>query len=602
MIERQLGAARQPVQKVVLAVVPTVTAAIAAGCGLFVLGMTLRMVAIGWSPVPFSDEWDELVTGRALSWSWLVSQHNEHRLFVSRLIYWLDRWLVAETHIVDLALSFLMQTALCGLLTWLALKDAAADKTTKVWTGGLCLALLFWAVQYENFLLGMNVSFFGVILFAASAFTIVAAGPATALGAGSAVLSSGAAAYTLASGIVVPPLALILGLWVGRPRWYLLVLLIAAIGWPASYLWGYTTPSWHSDPAQFFTNFTAVWNHFFIQVGAPFTSAVERQPDLRRAARMGAVAVAGFGGGLLFLLLRSTSPQQKALTMLSIYLLGGAFLAALGRVRFGPEQALSPRYTTPIVTFWLSSFLLWFSAGGFKPRLRVLTLAVGALIAMTAALSESRFFEMGRYWVLSRKLAMPALVAGINDPSLTDIYPYPDAVLERRAALLQFHTSVFAEDWTRLMGANFADNFTVNTTARCLGSFERVQPIDETASNWSAVGAAWREGSDEPLRRIVLTTDDGPIVGYGLGGFDSSSVNAELKSQSSSQACLVDRRLPSSGPGKSSRLRCRRQGRRLPDRVESAALAPARLCSRRCLRPPLRAQVLSTRLGLMETL
>jgi hypothetical protein len=147
---------------------------------------------------------------------------------------------------------------------------------------------------------------------------------------------------------------------------------------------------------------------------------------------------------------------------------------------------------------------------------------------MTAALSESRFFEMGRYWAMGRNLATPALVVGINDPSLTDLYPNPNVVLERRAVLLQFHTSVFAEEWTRLMGANFADHFTVNVNARCSGSFQRVQPTDESGSDWSAVGAAWREGSDEPLRRIVLTTDDGRIVGYGFGGFDSSSVDQNL--------------------------------------------------------------------------
>jgi hypothetical protein len=527
LTEKQLGSIRQPLQKLVPAAA-TIAAAISAGCGIFVLAMTLRMVVLGWSPAPFFDQWDTLVTGRALSWSWLVSQFNEHRLFVPRLIFWLDRWLAAETNIVDLTFNFLIQTALCGLLTWLALKGVAADKPTKIWAGGLCLALLFWAIQYECFLWGINVSFFGVTLFAASAFTIVAAGPATALGAASAVLLSGAAAYTLASGVLVPPLTLILGLWVRRPRWYLLILLIAAIGWPASYLWGYKTPGRHSDPAQFFSNFTAVWKYFFVEIGGPFTSAVENQLDLSGAAIVGAVGVAAFGG-LLFLSFRSASPQQKSLAALSIFLLGGAFLTALGRVRFGPEQALSSRYTTPIVTFWLSSFLLWFSTSGFKSRWRVLTLAVGALIAMTAALSESRFLEVGRHFALRRALTMPALVAGISDPSLTYSYPpNPDHVLERRQALLQFHTSVFAEDWTRLMGANFADNFAVSTNTRCSGSFQRVQPTDETASNWSAVGTAWREGPDKPLRRIVLTTDDGRIVGYGFGGFDSSSVEEEL--------------------------------------------------------------------------
>ena len=72
-------------------------AVIVAACGVFVVALTLRMVVLSWSPVPFGDQWDDLVSGRPLTWAWLVQQHNEHRVFVPRLIFWLDRWLGAET-------------------------------------------------------------------------------------------------------------------------------------------------------------------------------------------------------------------------------------------------------------------------------------------------------------------------------------------------------------------------------------------------------------------------------------------------------------------------------------------------------------------------
>jgi len=524
---------RKSIQDISYTVASAAAAAIVAVCGLFVVAMTLRMVVLGWSPAPFWDQWRELVSGHSLSWSWLVEQHNEHRLFVPRLIFWLDRWIAAETNILDFVVNVLMQAALAALLLWLALKDAAAGYTTRIWVGGLCLALLFWAIQYENFLWGFQVQFFGVVLFAAAGFATVAMGRPTSLAASAAVLLSGAAVYTLASGILVPGLAFILS--VGRPRWYLAVLLIAAIGWPSSYLWGYETPRVHSDPLDVFSHLGAVCLHFFVQIGGPYFRAVDDRQDFYIAAIFGAIGVALLVGGLVLMVLQPAKPQQKTLAALAIYLLGATLLIALGRVRFGTGQALSSRYSTPVLAFWLSTLLLWFSATAFRPRLQLLTLLVGAPIAMLSAVSEPRFVEAGLEWVLGRKLAIPALLAGVNDPSLTNLLPQPDEVLERRTALISSRTSVFAQGWTRLIGANLVEQFTVYADDRCAGSFRRAQPVDEAGSGWSAVGTAWRKGSIDPLRRIILVNGDGRIVGYGLGGFDSSSVGEELDPETSNQ-------------------------------------------------------------------
>ena len=130
---------------------------------------------------------------------------------------------------------------------------------------------------------------------------------------------------------------------------------------------------------------------------------------------------------------------------------------------------------------------------------------------------------------MGRKLATPALLAGVNDPSLTKLHPRPDIIFDNRAKLLRLHTSVFAEDWTRLMGENFADHFDVEDKAQCSGAFVRVQAIDVAATGLSVVGRAWRSGSLEPMRRIVMVGDDDRVVGYGIGGFDARSTGESLE-------------------------------------------------------------------------
>jgi hypothetical protein len=497
-------------------------AVIVTACGLFIVAVTLRMVVLSWSPTPFWDQWGSLISGRSVTWTWLVSQSNEHRILVPRLIFWLDRWLAAETNVVDFAVSILIQTTLSVLLAWLALRNSASDRVTRMWAYGLSFTFLFWAVQYENFVWGFQVQFFGVGLFAAGTFALLAVGPETGLGSAAAAVLSGAAVYTLASGILVPVLALILGAWVGRPRWYLLVLSIAAIGWPASYLWGYVTPPVHSNPAEVYSNFGAVSFHFLTQLGGPFFKALDNPRGLFVAAMFGGVGLLLFLAALVLVFLRPAQPNQKALAMFAIYLLGAAFLTASGRVRFGAVQALTSRYATPVVALWLSTFLLWFTMSAFGNRLRLMTVAASIPLAILVATSEAPFARDGLDFALGRKLATPALLAGVADPRLDDLYP--SDVLAKRSVLLSSRTSVFAEDWTRLMGANFTKNFTVKADARCSGAFRQAQMVDQSGSNWSAIGTASVMQSPEGLRRIVLVSGEDRIVGYGLGGFDPSSV------------------------------------------------------------------------------
>jgi hypothetical protein len=504
-----------------------IAAVVVAGCGLFVVATTLHMVVLSWSPVPFWDQWGNLISGRSLTWAWLVSQWNEHRILVPRLIFWLDWRLAAETYVVDFSVNVLIQTVLSVLLAWLALKSSASDRATKMWAYGLSFAFLFWAVQYENFAWGFQVPFFGVGLAAAATYAVVAVGPETGPSAAAAAVLAGAAVYTLASGILVPALAFMLGVWVGRPRWYLLILLISAIGWPASYLWGYVTPAIHSNPADIFSHFGTVSVHFLTQLGSPFFNALGDPRGLSVAAILGTVGLLLFLAALALVFLRPAQPAQKALAMFAIYLLGAAFLTAAGRFGFGAVQALASRYATPVVAFWLSTFLLLYSASAFSNRLRLLSIAASVPLAILVASSELRFVKDGLDFSLGRKLATPALLAGVSDPRLGDIYPKPEDVLSKRSVLLTSRTSVFIEEWARLMGAKFGEHFAVDPKDHCSGAFLRAQMVDQSGSNWSAIGTGSLMQSSEPLRRIVLVNDDDRIVGYGLGGFDPSSVGED---------------------------------------------------------------------------
>ena len=153
-----------------------------------------------------------------------------------------------------------------------------------------------------------------------------------------------------------------------------------------------------------------------------------------------------------------------------------------------------------------------------------MTVAAGVSLAILVATSEGPFVRDGLDFALGRKLATPALLAGVADPRLGDLYPNPDKPLAKRSVLLSSGTSVFVEDWTRLMGTSFTKHFTLKADARCSGAFLQAEMVDQSGFNWSAVGTASVMQSSEPLSRIILVNGEDRIVGYGLGGFDPSSV------------------------------------------------------------------------------
>jgi hypothetical protein len=115
--------------------------------------------------VPFADDWDftPLVTKAAhhkLQIKELFKQHNEHRMFVPKLLIasnvWVSRW--------DLRVQMLLSVILCGVTTYsialLAKRTLPVSKRTQAGLIFGISVLLFSPIQYENWLWGFQFAFF----------------------------------------------------------------------------------------------------------------------------------------------------------------------------------------------------------------------------------------------------------------------------------------------------------------------------------------------------------------------------------------------------------------------------------------------------------
>ena len=492
------------------------------------------MVIACWSPLPFGDQWSEIITGRPVTWSWLYSQHMEHRILLPRLIFLADRWLAGETNRIDYAVNFAIPAGLALLVFSVSYGAGIRGRWARIWAAGICLALLLWAGQYQNFVWGFQVQFFGVVLAAAAVFAVLALGTENLPTLGCIVLLDFVAAYTLASGVLAGILAVALALALGRSRWFVGALAGAALLVTASYLVGYATPPESSDPLGAWHHAGGIAVYFVVALGGPLGNLLLLHAPF--GVGFAACAVAGLLGLYVFarlawMMLREHGPiqaHQGMLMTLAAFVAGMLLVTAAGRYVKGLESALVSRYTTPAVTFWCCIVLVLAGrasrGGGVPPSVMAWTLPLVLLMG----LSEAGDVGLARNWVKARRAAEPAFLANVADVGLfKKIYAVePDGELAGSAVerweprLKTARSSVFSQDWSMWLGTPLGAHVTGMDASLCQGTVEpAVQVQKQPVAGWRFTGSA-STTDGAPIRRLVFVNRQGVVAGFGLGGID----------------------------------------------------------------------------------
>ena len=507
-------------------------ASITVAAGLWVIVSTLHMVAVCRNALPFGDQWGEIITGRRVRWAWLVSQHVEHRILFPRLIFLADYAFAHETNLLNEAVIVCIQCGLVAVLLTLAAQARLSGGAARVWSAGLCLALLFWAGQYQNFVWGFQVSFVGVVLAAAGTFATLALVRRPWLALAGAIVFESIGVYTLASGVLIPIMAAVLALLLRRPRWHVALLSSVAALLLASYLWGYHTPSESSDPLSVWHHPGGILLYLLTIVGAPVgnLALLHDMP----AVTVGLSAAAGVLGcyalvRLAFAMLRPHTtllPAQAALLTMSGFVLAMFAITAAGRFRFGITSAFTSRYASPAVVFWCCLIFLIASRACKNGRLPVPILLAGMALSLLMAFTEADNAAIARDWVSLRRAATPAILAGVLDVDvLNKDYAIPaigtvaaDQPPPIGPALRAEGTTVFADPWATWLGTKLADHVAGLDPSLCGGTLAQTRRVaTQPAPGYRVIGQAWRAGSGAQIDRLVITGADGAIVGYGMG-------------------------------------------------------------------------------------
>ena len=444
------------------------------------LALGLDVMIAGYSPVPFADFWAQLplvergIDGDLAAGD-LWEQWNEHRIPLARLQFIADYAVVDGTNVLlfgVIATSCVLLAAVFAAAIWLDTRDGVLALGTMA--AASCATLS--PAGIENLTWAFQVAFVQAFLYAtvsmlAAVLAARAATPAwSAIATGACALAAAAATYSLANGVLVWPIVVVLVALLGAGRRVTAALAGAGVLTVGSFLWGFDASARGnlSDPFGLI--------HFvLVYLGS-----------IVWGAGSSAAAVVGAAGLVLFAAVcalgwRVRSGRAVAAPFgaaVAPFIVLTAAQTAIGRLDLGVAQALSSRYSIASATFWLGLLV------GVLPALRLRTAraVTPVVLAGAGALAVVVGFRMLPAEsflptvVFGRELTVVAYRTGVEDRS--QIPPVGQAGPGVRAALVWMER----EELGPWAPGGMVDEMRVGNlgppTQRCAGRVDAATPVD----------------------------------------------------------------------------------------------------------------------------
>ncbi|RPI23299.1 MAG: hypothetical protein EHM61_20070, partial [Acidobacteria bacterium] len=507
--------------------VPTAIRWLVVGLVMLPIGFAALFIATYSVDVPYNDEWATarlfvyLAEG-SISFTHLFAQQNEFRQFFPHLLFLalgtITRWNLRYEMLVSLLLASLVSFNIYRISRFTII---GTEK--RLWLLVGTNLLIFSPVQYESWLLGMQVVYFAPIACLTTCLSVAYSGLSLRAKLAIGVLLSIVSTFSSANGflcwLLVLPVLLVVCDW-RRP---FIPILIA--GWMALcllsvsfYLYGYRTPDWHPSLTESLGHPGRALTYLVAFLGAPLAPG-SGIPQLVAATLIGTLASILFVGACAYLWVgfgdRSLRRRMIVFITIGAYSLGTGLMVMTARLGFGIPQALSPRYSTfslylLVSLIYLAPIVLEHArANGYLPtRMRTAPLAsavVAALLLIHGLTATQGMLHAHTFRVHLRYFKACLLFVNVlrSPPPATLIPPSQGDLVTLANALNRL-------GYLRpgLIDGKRVEEIAMSTQhARPAGAFENLHKTPDgrfIASGWAVLP----EGR-EPAHAVLLTYRDG---------------------------------------------------------------------------------------------
>lgn len=496
-----------------------------------------------YSPIPFGDMWSgtlgfflRVQDGDYSAW-W--AQHNEHRIVLARMLFWLDFKVFGGMSYFLIASNYVIAAGTCYIFYRFILG--------RVGPGRLCRldwALIFFVIgslflwtQDENFTWAFQSQFFFAQLLPLAALYWLARSVESTkrfeylIACLFGVLAVG----TMANGVLIFPLMAV-SAWLmrqGKARVLVLVVLSALVlfiyfaDYQAPYRHGHLSDAIKGNPL-------GLVEYVLLYLGGVFYFLC----GMGVFARYVAIAAGGVLLSLslfMFLLNVSKAREKPYLIVLLVfvaYVVGTACGTGGGRLVYGVDQALSFRYTTPSIMAWCALIVaLYVPEWWAKDVVRKIVFLVFASLAFLMLKYQTN--ALVRFEALNsiRSAAVMALNLGIADMDyIREVSPNSDPMLiSSRASALRL--SVFGRYPLVGLREQIGEKIDVSGSVPCVGAFDRFEPIAGVGDYVRVHGWLFDPQVEASPALIRFIGRNGEVIGFAQTGTPRPDVAKVINSR-----------------------------------------------------------------------
>jgi len=491
---------------------------------------------------PYFDEWDPGLAGmyikahqHQLTLADLFAQHNEHRIFIPRLVYLLFNTATHWNGVGDLLLGWAIVCATSACVLGLICRTTAeaADgrpylsrRALGLWF--LCNVMIFTPQQYQNWLWGICVANFLPTLFVLRALLIAGSGLRPAWKLSFCSLLALAALYSSGGGIFSWPLVLLFfaGAWTRRQfrahRWPLAWATALFLLGVALYFVHYAEPT-HVEHPPIATDPLAILSFYVAFMGGSMYIGSDYSTVITPVLCAGAVMFLLFLEALAYFIncrragRRDVADRMILWLVVAAYAILSGLMASFFRAAFGTPYALRSRYVSYSLYLPVALIMLvWLVCSDLRrrrglgldrlwiwiPALLATALIVMQCISFPAVIRECASMQLTRR---QNKAALLLVNVLPDDPKIPRLAYFPSSILIEEARALSamgyLHPPLIAGADAQAIRQTEA-----NRVADAVGRLEKVDPTADGMIHM--VGWAYFPHSRRQADAVFLTYEN----------------------------------------------------------------------------------------------
>jgi hypothetical protein len=497
------------------------------------LAMAVAGAVIGFSPVPFWDMWGgtlgfyiAVADGNHAAW-W--AQHNEHRIVLSRLLFWLDYAVFGGRSAFLITTNFVIVFTAVATFFAIArqyLGSRESDRSVYLATAFLTAWLFQW-MQEENLAWAFQSQFFLAQLLPLIALYLLSRAATLSISGGwhfAGACAAGALAMgAMANGIITLPLMTLYAIITRMSTKHILTLAALSVVLLTAYFLDYQRPGDHGSViTTLVTQPVELAHYVLLYLGTPFYVLTGEGETGLWAARTSTAVMAVLTLRALWPAVRAPRDNliHLALIFYIVYLAGTALGTGSGRLIFGINQAVTYRYTTPALMAWAA--LLWLHLPlliNWMKTNRILSLTIAAVLASVMLWHQTAALTPQHQRIFDRAVAMLALEMDVRDePQINTIYVMDQGLISTAEVASAYDVGIFADYPWHNLREQVSRRTTVQTGGQCVGHLDQVSTIAAEPGFVRIDGWLFSASHNRAPLLIRLVSATGTTAGFALTG------------------------------------------------------------------------------------